>query len=41
MLIWQVADGDFYSVNLHHDSTVLRIDVDIAVEKQLKYMYFS
>lgn len=35
MLIRQVADGDFYSINLHHDSVVLWIHVDITVEKHL------
>ena len=41
MLIWQGADGDLYSINPHHDNTVLWIHVDIAVEKQLKYKYYS
>lgn len=39
MLIWQVADGDFYSINPHHDSVVLWIHVNITVEKQLHYKY--
>lgn len=33
MLIWQVAHGDFYSINHHSNSTALRIHVDITVEK--------
>lgn len=45
MLIWQVADGHFYSINLHHDNVVLWIHVDITVEKQLYYclylMYYN
>lgn len=41
MLIWQVAGGDFYSINLHHNFTVPGIQVNIAVEKQLKYMNYS
>lgn len=41
MLIRQVADGDFNSINLHHDSVVLWIHVNITVENVLKYMYYS
>lgn len=37
MLIWQVAGGDFYSINHHCDCTVLWIHFDITVEKQLEY----
>lgn len=40
MLVWQVADGDFYSIDLHHDNTVLWIHVYVTVEKQQKYMNY-
>lgn len=37
MLIWQVVDRDFYSINHHCDCTVLWIHFDITVEQQLEY----
>lgn len=41
MLVWQVVDRDFYSIDLHHDSIVPQIHVYVTVEKQLKYMNCS
>lgn len=32
MLIWEVADGNFYSINHHCNSIVLGVHVDITVE---------
>lgn len=34
MLIWQVADGDFHSINHHHNGIVLGIHVDVTIFKQ-------
>lgn len=38
MQVWQVANGDFYSIDLHHCSIVLWIHVNITVAKQEEYM---
>lgn len=38
MLIWQVADGDFYSINLHHDGIVLWIHLNITVGKMFEIL---
>lgn len=36
MLIWQILDGDFHSVNHGHDDAVLWIYVDISVKRQMR-----
>lgn len=39
MLIWQVGGRDFCSIDPHHDSIVLWIDVSVAVAKMLEIKY--
>lgn len=31
MLIWQVHDGDFHSINHNHNFTVLGVEINITV----------
>ena len=39
-MIWQVVDGDFNSINLHHHNTVLGVQVDITDETQLERIFY-
>ena len=40
MMIWQVVEGDFNSINLHHHYAVLGVQVDITDETQLKRIVY-
>lgn len=40
MLIWQVVGRDFYSINLHYDSIVLGIYVNVTDGKSFNTNYF-
>ncbi len=39
MLVWQVVDGYFHSIDLHNDVSVLRIQVNITKSANMRILF--